>query len=133
MILMQTRLKAIRGATTVEADEPNLIVEAARELTQAVMTQNQIEADDIVSILFTSTADLLSEFPAVGARSLGLVNTPLMCAQEIPVPGSQPRCIRMLVHAYVDADRPVHPVYLRDAVSLRPDLTMAASDGRERQ
>lgn len=123
-------LRAIRGAITVEADERELIVAAAQELTEEVMRENGIEPEDIVSIIFTATPDLSAEFPAVGARAIGLVNTPLICAQEIPVPGSQPRCIRMLMHAYMPVDRPVRPVYLREAVSLRPDLQMQSA-GRE--
>lgn len=127
---MNAVLRAIRGAITVDADERELIVAAARELTVEVMRENGLEPGDIVSIIFTATPDLSAEFPAVGARAVGLVNTPLICAQEIPVPGSQPRCIRMLVHAYMPVDRPVRPVYLREAVSLRPDLQMQ-STGRE--
>lgn len=119
---MQWRLRAIRGAISVEADEARLVVEAARELTEAILAANDLAIDDVVSVIFTSTPDLCSEFPAVGARQAGLVHTPLMCAQEIPVPGSQPRCIRALCHAYMDPARPVRPVYLRDAVALRPDL-----------
>src|SRR5690606_26222439 len=105
------------------------IVEATRELTQAVMSANELEPDDIVSIIFTATPDLSAEFPAVGARAVGLIHTPLICAQEIPVPGSQSRCIRMLLHAYMPAERTPKPVCLRDAGSLRPDLQMQTSGG----
>lgn len=126
---METRLRAVRGATTVEADRKELIVAAAKELTQAVMTENGLEVDDIVSVIYTATADLSSEFPAVGGRALGLINTPLICAQEIPVAGSQPRCIRMLVHAYMPVDRRTFPVYLREAVALRPDLQYQSTGG----
>ena len=128
---MQGRLRAIRGATTVAANERELIIEAARELTEAVIAENGLELDDIVSVIFTATPDLSAEFPAVGARAFGLVNTPLICAQEIPVPGSQPRCIRMLMHAYMAVDRPVRPVYLREAVSLRPDLQLQSTGRRD--
>jgi len=122
-------LKAIRGAITVEADEPEQVIAAARELTQELLAQNGLAPDDIVSAIFTATADLVSAFPAVGAREAGLVNTALLCAQEIPVPGSQPRCIRALVHAYVKAGQPVRHVYLREAAALRPDWAGAASGG----
>ncbi len=128
---MDMRLRAIRGATTVEADRKDLIVAGAKELTQAVIDENALEIDDIVSVIYTATADLSSEFPAVGGRQLGLIHTPLMCAQEIPVVGSQPRCIRMLVHAYMPIDRPVVPVYLNEAVSLRPDLQLQFDRGSE--
>ena len=122
---MERRLQAIRGATTVDRDRPEEIVQATRELTEEVMAVNGISPEDIVSIIYTTTPDLTSEFPAVGARQAGLVHTPLMCAQEIPVPGSQPRCIRLLMHVYMDAGAVAQPVYLRDAVSLRPDLAQA--------
>ena len=126
------RLRAIRGAITVDADRPDEIVQAARELTERVMAVNRIAPGDIVSIFFTTTPDLVSEFPAVGARKAGLVQTPLMCAQEIPVPGSQPRCIRLMMHAYMDEEASAQPVYLREAVSLRPDLVPGApQDGGE--
>ncbi len=119
---MERRLRAIRGAITVDTDRSDEIIEAARELTEQVMATNKIAPEDIVSIIFTTTPDLTSEFPAVGARQAGLVQTPLMCAQEIPVPGSQPRCIRLLMHVYMEEGAISQPVYLRDAVSLRPDL-----------
>lgn len=114
-------LKAIRGAISVDADEPELIVAAAKELTETILQVNDIKIDQIVSAIYTATADLTSEFPAVGARQAGLVETALLCAQEIPVPGSQPRCVRVLMHVYVPRGHTVRPVYLRDAVNLRPD------------
>src|SRR5690625_2462232 len=119
---VKERLRAVRGATTVEADRRELIIEAVQELTRTVMEKNNVDLDDIVSIIYTSTADLSSESPAVDARTIGLAHVPLMCAHEISVEGSQPRCIRMLLHAYMPVDRPVIPVYLREAVALRPDL-----------
>lgn len=122
--------KAIRGAITVDADERELVLQAAKELTEALLQENDLAPEDIVSAIFTSTADLTSAFPALGAREAGLGNVALLCAQEIPVPGSQPRCIRVLVHAYVDAARPVRHVYLKDAVSLRPDWVQAQERGR---
>jgi len=118
-------LKAVRGAITVDEDLPEKVVEAAKEVTLAALEANGLVPERVVSVIFTATADLSSEFPAVGARQAGLVQTALMCAQEIPVPGSQPRCIRMLLHAYMEPDRVVRHVYLKDAVSLRPDLAGA--------
>lgn len=126
------RIKAIRGAITVEADQKELVIAAAKELTQAILAENGLVADDIVSAIFTSTADLTSAFPAIGAREAGLVNTPLLCAQEIPVPGSQPRCIRALVHAYMPAERSVRHVYLKEAAALRPDWAGALQGGEKR-
>lgn len=123
-------LKAIRGAITVEADQKELVIAAAKELTEALLAENGLAAGDIVSAIYTSTADLTSAFPAIGAREAGLVNTALLCAQEIPVPGSQPRCIRVLVHAYMPAERSVRHVYLKDAVTLRPDWAEAAAGGK---
>lgn len=123
--------RAIRGAITVEADERALVIAAAKELTETILAANGLKPDDVISAIFTSTADLTSEFPAVGAREAGLVNVALLCAQEIPVPGSQPRCIRVLLHVYMDATRPVRHVYLRDAVALRPDW-VEASKGESR-
>ena len=121
--------KAIRGAITVDADERELVIAAAKELTEAILTENELAPDDIVSAIFTSTTDLTSAFPALGAREAGLGNTALLCAQEIPVPGSQARCIRVLVHAYVDAARPVRHVYLKEAIALRPDWVHATQRG----
>lgn len=120
--------KAIRGAITVDADERELVIAAAKELTEALLAENGLKPDDVISAIFTSTADLTSEFPAVGARRAGLVNAALLCAQEIPVPGSQARCIRVLVHAYMDAARPVRHVYLKEAVALRPDWVQASKE-----
>ena len=83
-------LKAIRGAITVEADEPEQVITAARELTQELLAQNGLAPDDIVSAIFTATADLVSAFPAVGAREAGLVNTALLCARRSPCQAASP-------------------------------------------
>lgn len=132
MSQINKEFKAIRGAITVDADEPQLVLQAAKELTEALLSENNLSPDDIISAIFTSTADLTSAFPAMGAREAGLVNTALLCAQEIPVPGSQPRCIRVLVHAYVDAAQPVRHVYLKEAIALRPDWVQAQGKGNAR-
>lgn len=120
-------VRGIRGAITVTADEPAEILAATRELLEELIRANQIEHfEDIVSAIFTTTADLTSTFPAEAARLLGMKLVPLLCACEIPVPGSMPRCIRVLLH--VNTDKPqsdiVH-VYLRDAKKLRPDVQSA--------
>ena len=116
------RLRALRGAITVEENEAEAILEATRELLGEVMGRNSLQADDLVSCIFTCTDDLDAEFPAVAARHMGLSGVPLLCAREIEVPGSLPRVIRLLLHCYADPDQPAHHVYLRDAVTLRKDL-----------
>jgi chorismate mutase len=116
------RLRALRGAITVDADDSGAILDATEELVRAVMERNELAADDIVSCLFTCTPDLKAEFPAVAARRLGLNAVPLICAQEIDVPGALPRVIRLMLHCYTDAGRPPQHVYLREAEALRRDL-----------
>lgn len=118
-------LRAVRGASTIHKDEAAAIVSATEEMLLTLMEKNQIQPQNIVSIFFTTTPDIISEFPAVAARKIGLVDTPLMCAQEIPKPGALPLCIRALIYFYTDLQKSeVKPVYLREAVKLRPDLTV---------
>ncbi len=114
------KLRALRGAITVEANEAEAILSATTELVSEVMERNGLSPDDVVSCIFTCTGDLDAEFPAVAAREIGLSAVPLLCAREIDVPGSLPRVIRLMVHCYADA--PARHVYLREAVSLRRDL-----------
>jgi chorismate mutase len=116
------RLRALRGAITAEANDAESILAATQELMQAILDQNSLAADELVSCIFTCTRDLDAEFPAVAARQMGLSAVPLLCAHEIDVPGSLPRVIRVLVHCYADESAPPRHVYLRDAVSLRKDL-----------
>ena len=120
---MSDRVRAIRGATTVDHDEAHEVLAATGELLAHVMRENGLAPDDMISILFTVTADITSQFPAVAAREMGLAGVPLMCASEIPVQGSLPLCIRLMVHAYMPTDRPVAHAYLRQAVTLREDLS----------
>jgi chorismate mutase len=87
-----------------------------------VLGQNAVAVDDVVSILFTATRDLVADFPAVAARGMGLSHVPLLCAQEIPVAGAMPRCVRVMVHCYAPPERPIRHVYLREARQLRMDL-----------
>ena len=114
------KLRALRGAITVEANEAEAILSATTELVTEVMERNSLTPDDVVSCIFTCTDDLNAEFPAVAARRMGLSAVPLLCAREIDVPGSLPRVIRLMLHSY--AEPPPRHVYLRDAVSLRRDL-----------
>ncbi len=120
-------IRGIRGATTVTADEPDLILQATRELLEEILAENEgMKTDEIASALFTVTDDLGSTFPAQGARQMGWGLVPMMCAREIPVPGSLPRVIRVLVHWNTDVPQnKITHVYLRDAVKLRPDLVAA--------
>ena len=115
------RLCAIRGATTTEEDTSQGICASTAELLAEVLRRNAIQADDIVSVIFTTTPDLRADFPAVAARQMGLSRTPLLCCQEIPVLGAVERCIRVLLHCYLP-DGGAHHVYLRGARQLRLDL-----------
>lgn len=115
-------LIALRGAATVEANDADAILDATEELMRALLQRNELEADDLVSCLFTLTPDLDAQFPAVAARRLGLTRVPLMCAQEIAVPGALPRVIRVMVHCNVPDGREAQHVYLGEARALRQDL-----------
>ena len=113
----------IRGATTVESDDPESIDAAVIEMLDEILASNGITSEDCISILFTATADLVSTFPATAARHAGFGDVPLICAQEIPVPGSMERCIRVLLHVHTTHERSdLHHVYLRGAKGLRDDL-----------
>lgn len=120
-------VRGIRGATTVTADMPPQILEATRELLEEILRSNEIDDfDDMVSAVFTTTHDLSSTFPAEAAREIGMSQVPLLCAQEIPVPGSMNKCVRILLHLNTDkAQSEIVHVYLRDAKRLRPDMTSA--------
>jgi chorismate mutase len=120
-------VRGIRGATSVEADTPADVLAATTELLKEILRANQIEGfDEIVSAIFTTTADLTSSFPAEAARSLGMHQVPLLCASEIPVPSSVSRCIRVLLHLNTDkSQRDMVHVYLREARRLRPDVKSA--------
>jgi chorismate mutase len=118
-------LRALRGATTVEANEAELILAATTELVREVMERNALLPEHMVSCIFTATNDLDAEFPALAARQIGLSTVPLLCAREIDVPGSLPRVIRLMLHCYADPEREARHVYLREAVKLRRDLEAA--------
>jgi chorismate mutase len=116
------RLRALRGAITVEANDADAILDATDELVREVLRRNSLAPADLVSCIFTCTRDLDAEFPAVAARRLGLSTVPLLCTQEIDVPGALPRVIRLLVHCYADEGSEARHVYLREATTLRRDL-----------
>lgn len=119
------RLFALRGANSVAANEADAILSATDELIRELMARNELTAETLVSCIFTLTHDLDAEFPAVAARRLGLDRVPLLCAREVPVPGSMPRVIRLLMHYYADAGHDPRHVYLGDARALRADLQSA--------
>ena len=116
-------VRGLRGATTVEADTVAQVTERSQELLREVMARNELGEDDIVSIVFTATPDVTSMFPATAVREIGFGAVPLLCAAEIAVPGSMPRCIRVLLHVYTARSRAeLHHVYLHGAQGLRDDL-----------
>lgn len=119
-------VRGIRGATTVEANDAEAILSATEELLAEMARQNGLHPEDIASVFFTVTPELDATFPAEAARRLGWHNVPMLCATEIPVPGSLPMCIRVLIHANTDrAQSEIRHVYLRRAVALRPDWSGA--------
>lgn len=116
-------VRAVRGATQIDADQRDLVLEASAELIAAVLERNELSADDLISVIFTVTPDVHSEFPAYAARLMGITDVPLLCATEIDVPGAMPRILRLLAH--VETDRPrsaLRHVYLHGAAALRIDL-----------
>ena len=119
------RLFALRGANSVEGNQASAILEATDLLIRELMERNSLTPEAMVSCIFTLTDDLDAEFPAVAARRLGLDRVPLLCAREVPVPGSLPSVIRVLVHYYAAEDHVPHHVYLGAARSLRRDLESA--------
>jgi len=120
-------IRGVRGATTVAADEPDLILQATRELLEEILAENEdMKPEDIASAIFTVTDDLASTFPAQAARQMGWSLVPMLCSREIPVPGSLRRVIRVLVHWNTEIPQNgVTHIYLNDAVKLRPDLVSA--------
>jgi chorismate mutase len=116
-------VRAIRGAIQLEVDERDHVLSSTRELVSTILTANDLGRDDVISIMFTATADISSEFPAVAARELGLGDVPLMCAQELVVAGAMPRVIRLMAHVNTTLPRDqITHVYLRGATALRRDL-----------
>jgi chorismate mutase len=119
------RLIALRGANSVPENASAEILDATEDLMHELLGRNGLETGDLVSCLFTMTPDLDAEFPAVAARRMGLSRVPLMCAQEIGVPGAMPRVIRVLIHAYADDRHEAVHVYLGETAALRQDLNGA--------
>ena len=123
MMNSEKQVRAFRGATQLAEDTATQMASAVTELLREIMSQNGLEDGDLISVLFTATQDLVSDFPATGARSMGFGDVPLMCAAEIAVIGSLPRCVRVMLHARTTRDRgDVKHIYLRGASVLRKDL-----------
>jgi chorismate mutase len=116
-------VRAIRGAVQLDADERDHLLSAVDELIREILGQNGLTTDDLISMLFTATPDLHSEFPALAARQLGIGDVPLLCTQELDIAGAMPRVIRVMVHAETELSKAdVRHVYLRGAAALRRDL-----------
>ncbi|MGQ0467011.1 MAG: chorismate mutase [Sporichthyaceae bacterium] len=116
-------VRAIRGAVQLDADEREHMLTSVAELVSAILERNALAVDDLISIVFTATPDLHSEFPAVGARDLGITDVPLLCALELDIAGAMPRVIRVLAHAESERSKAeIQHVYLRGATALRKDI-----------
>lgn len=116
-------VRAIRGATTLERDEREHLHERTQELVDAMLSDNGISPDDVISVFFTCTPDIVSDFPAAAARQMGFGAVPLMCAQELAVPGALASVVRVMMHVEMDTPRDqISHAYLHGAVSLRRDL-----------
>jgi chorismate mutase len=122
------KVRGIRGAITVKADDADAIVEATKRLLHEMIARNDIEIDEIASVLFSLTPDLHAAFPALAARSMGWIHVPMLHFTEVSIPGAMEKCIRVLMH--VNSERKpteIEHVYLEEAVKLRPDLVRAPS------
>jgi len=118
-----TVVRAIRGAIQLDVDEREHVLSTTRELVSSILEANALTKDDVISIMFTATPDVRSEFPAVAARDLGLGDVPLMCAQELNITGAMPMVIRLMAHVNTTLTREqITHVYLRGAAALRRDL-----------
>jgi chorismate mutase len=121
-------VRAVRGATQLEEDAREHMLDRVAEMVLDVMAANDLEVDDFISVIFTATSDLHAEFPAYAARRLGFGEIPLLCARELEIDGSMQRVVRMMAH--VETDRPrseITHVYLHGAANLRRDLTRVRS------
>ncbi len=121
-------MRAIRGATQLESDTREQMLDRVAEMVTEVMRANDLEVDDFISVVFTATSDLVSEFPAYAARQLGFGEVPLICARELEIEGSMPRMVRMMAHVETEVPRSeITHVYLHGAAALRSDLTRIRS------
>ncbi len=118
-----TVVRAVRGATQLDQDEREHLYERTRELVAAVLEANNLTVDDLISVIFTATPDLVSDFPAAAAREMGLGDVPLMCSVEIAVPHALPRVIRLMMHINTTKTRSeIRHIYLHGAAALRKDI-----------
>lgn len=116
-------VRAIRGAITVENNSADEILAATEKMLKAIIDENNLKIDDMISMLFSLTPDLDAAFPARAARNMGIVDVPLMCMSEIPIDGALEKCVRILLHVNSDKSlKEINHVYLGGAVVLRPDL-----------
>ncbi|WAP55233.1 chorismate mutase [Streptomyces sp. S465] len=116
-------VRAVRGAVQLERDEPEHMHEQVSKLLTAILERNDLDPDDLISVWFTATPDLHSDFPAVAARKLGITDVPLICAQELDIEGAMPRVVRILAHVETPLPKSdVAHVYLGAAASLRKDI-----------
>ncbi|HEY8601703.1 MAG TPA: chorismate mutase [Thermomicrobiales bacterium] len=130
--MSQLLCRGVRGATTVEINTAEAILDATTELLQTMIEANAIEQDRVASVLFTTTMDLNAAFPAVAAREIGWTDIALLNAHEMAVPGALPRCIRILLHLNTERSaKQIRHIYLREATKLRPDLAMQAGGWSE--
>ncbi|MEI5675076.1 MULTISPECIES: chorismate mutase [Nocardioides] len=121
-------VRAVRGATQLDEDVREQMLDRVAEMVTDVMTSNGLEVDDFISVIFTATSDLVSEFPAYAARQLGFGEVPLICARELEIAGSMPRVVRMMAHVETDLPKSdITHVYLHGAAALRRDLTRTRS------
>ena len=122
--VLSVAVRAVRGATQLEADTREQMLDRVTEMVTDVMTSNGLDVEDFISVVFTATADLVAEFPAYAARQLGFGEVPLLCARELEIEGSMPRVVRMMAHVETDLPRAdITHVYLHGAAALRSDLT----------
>ena len=120
---MAERVRAIRGATTLDSDSKEQVIERTGALLEAIFERNELAKADLISIVFTATDDISSEFPAAAARQIGISDVPLLCARELEVDGAVTLCVRVLIHAYTERDKAdLRHVYLERARPLRTDL-----------
>jgi chorismate mutase len=120
---MAERVRALRGAITLDTDARDQVIERTAHLIKTMLDRNAVSKSDLISIVFTATDDIRSEFPAAAAREIGISDIPLLCARELDVEGAVGRCIRVLMHLYTEKEpATLRHVYLEGAVPLRTDL-----------
>jgi len=121
--------RGVRGATTIQRDEPEIVLQATRELLAFMIRLNEIDSSDVASAIFTVTSDINSVFPAAAARQLGWLDVPLLCGREMEVEGGLAFCIRILMHWNTEKSQDaIQHIYLNEAQTLRPDKTLVLSE-----